>query len=93
MRYRYDPLHTKEPSIDNDPYRKLWASVLLIAIRDMNHKNKWRDAKFWMYSKNQNRIGSAKWVCDMLDLDLNALQQMCATRAGRAKILRREHDV
>ena len=88
MRYRYDPLHAKEPSIDNDPYRKLWASVLLIAVRDMNHRGKWRDARFWLYSKHQKRVGSAGWICDMLDLDLDALQRMCLTRAGRKQILR-----
>lgn len=93
MRYRYDPLEAREPSVESDPYRKLWASVLLIAVRDMNQKRRYRDAKFWLYSRHQNAIGSAGWICSMLDLNLEALQRLCSTRAGRKKILRSDRYV
>jgi hypothetical protein len=93
MRVRFDPLEARQPAHgESEPYRKLWSSVLILAVRDMNSYSRWRDAHNWMYSPKRT-IGSANWVCSMLDLDYQALQVLCSTRAGRKKILRSERYV
>jgi hypothetical protein len=74
-----------------DPYRRLWASVIWIAVRDMNKKGSHRAATHWMFS-HQKHVGSVRWICDMLDIDCNALQQLVTTREGRSKILRSRND-
>jgi len=71
---------------DDEPYRRIWASVLYLAIRDCNRGGYQRVAMNWIYSSNTH-VGSLRWICDMLDLDFNAVQQMCMTREGRSKIL------
>ena len=77
-------------------YRALWSAVLFQAIRDLDGEMYRRGesttkgpAFYWIYSP-LNGVGSMRWICDMLDFDFHKLQTLCMTRAGRAKILKRE---
>ena len=74
-------------SINDEPYRRLWATVLWQAVRDMNQESRALSARHYIFNK-RNDPGSAQWICDMLDFDIYALQRLCMTRAGRSKILR-----
>jgi hypothetical protein len=76
-------------SLDDEGCRKLWASVLYLAVRDCNNRSMSRAAMHYVFSP-LNTIGSMRWICDMLDLDFKRLQQLCSTREGRARILRSE---
>ncbi len=73
---------------DDEPYRRIWASVLYLAIRDCNRGGHRRAAMHWIYSHHSG-VGSLRWICDMLDLDYVAVQNICMTREGRTKILKR----
>ncbi len=72
---------------DDEPYRALWSSVLYLAIRDCNRKGNARAALHWIYAPH-DEVGSLRWICDMLDLDYQKLQNICMTREGRSKILK-----
>lgn len=78
---------------DDEPYRRIWASVLYLAIRDCNRAGSGtragyrRAAMHWIYSHDHGP-GSLRWICDMLDLDHRAVQNICMTREGRSKILK-----
>ena len=73
---------------DDEPYRRLWASVLYQAIADANRKGIYRAALHWIYSPH-TEAGSLRWICDMLDYDYDEVQKLCMTRQGRSQILGR----
>ena len=90
MRIKYDSREQRRARIEGEQYRKLWVSVLLMAVRDMN-TGRAREARYWLFS-NRRDIGSARWICDVLDIDLHSLQFCCMTREGRKKILGSSRD-
>lgn len=62
----------------NDPELELWRNVLWIAIRDRQGqfgKNLQRDAQAWLNS-DRKEVGSFRWVCDILNLDPQAVRRI-----------------
>jgi hypothetical protein len=76
-------------NIDDSGCRRLWASVVYQAIKDMEYETGRRMALNWIYS-SKSGPGSMRWICDMLDLDYHKLLRLSMTRAGRRQILRRD---
>lgn len=74
------------PESIDDGYRALWAHVILCAIRDCNSIDYHLRAKAWIFSTRTD-VGSLRWICDMLDLPHEDIQQMSLTREGRARLL------
>lgn len=75
-------------NVDGDGCRRLWAAVVLQAIKDVDCNPKGA-ASDWVYSKRSG-IGSMRWICDMLSLDYYKLLNLCMTRSGRAVILKQD---
>jgi len=82
------------PSAAYPELRRLWASVILQAIADMdcnaNSNGKVaafirRSARDWINS-DSDEIASCKWICEVLDIDHTRLMFKCATREGRKEI-------
>lgn len=80
----------KHEQLDLSGCRRLWAAVVYQAVKDIDCSTKGAAAD-WMFSKS-TRVGSMRWICDMLDLDYGKLTTMCLTRDGRSRILRRAED-
>lgn len=84
-------LNKKQPSLlkDSSPYRSLWASVVLNAIRDMDDRSKdiRAEATRWLYER-KHTPQSFLWICLVLDIDPNPILQTCMTRRGRKAIMR-----
>jgi hypothetical protein len=74
---------------DDAGCRALWSAVVYQAIHDMDTFNERRAAINWLYS-DRSDVGSMRWICDMLDFDYHKLMNLCMTREGRSKILKKE---
>jgi hypothetical protein len=74
--------------IEYAPYRALWSAVLFQAIRDLDSCRR-REAVNWVFS-DRTQPCSMRWICDVCDLDYEKLQNMCLSRAGRARLLGRD---
>lgn len=74
--------------VNDEGCRALWAAVMYQAISDMDSWSERRPAVDWIYGERENE-GSMRWVCDMLDLDYHKLQNLCMTREGRSKLLKK----
>jgi len=70
--------------------KRIWAHVLLNALRDCNKVNQCVTAKAWIFSRRTD-VGSLRWICDHLDLDYDEIQLLALTREGRAKLLGRDY--
>ena len=78
---------------------RMWCSVVLQAAVDMDLKEARSrkpvidvkairaEAQEWFMSDEPMRVGSFRWICDMLGLDFRRLQNMAMTREGRVKLL------
>jgi hypothetical protein len=82
-----------EKSYSACPYKRLWASVLIQAIKDIDTREggaqaiKTRyEAKRWFFQKGNEEF-SPSWICDILDLDINRLLNKCCTQEGRENLL------
>jgi hypothetical protein len=74
--------------------RRLWASVILQAIADMDCNQKIdgktassirMSAREWLNSDSDD-IASCQWICEILDLDHKRLIFKCNSREGRREI-------
>jgi hypothetical protein len=70
--------------------KRIWAHVLLNALRDCNKVSYCVSAKAWIFSRRTG-VGSLRWICDHLDLDYDEIQMLAMTREGRAQLLGREY--
>ena len=78
---------------------RLWAAVVLQGLVDMDLKEARSrkpvidvkairaEAQEWFMSDEPQRVGSFRWICDMLELDFHKIQNMAMTREGRVKLL------
>lgn len=52
--------------------KNLWSAVLSKAIHDYRKKNNFRDsAKHWLFESCDYGIGSFRWVCDIMGVDIS----------------------
>lgn len=77
----------------SDGYTALWASVMAVAIADLDARlmSLRRAARHWMYEERRDDPGSFVWICDALDLDPKLLRMQCLTRAGRKALRTRNY--
>ena len=81
--------------------RRLWAAVLWLAVYDLSgsrhsslvkganrYSAEQRSARRYILSED-DAIGSARWICENLDIDFRAFQMRCLTVEGRARILKK----
>jgi hypothetical protein len=82
---------SKKPElISLEACRRIWAHVLLNALRECNHPTQCVTAKAWIFSSRQG-VGSLRWICDHLDLDFYEIQTLAMTREGRARLMGRHY--
>jgi hypothetical protein len=62
--------------------RRLWATVLLLALADLSDKKRRRSAMRWI-AESDPSVGGFRWICDHLQID---------HLAAREKILRQERN-
>ncbi len=84
--------------------RGLWAAVLWLAVYDLSGSRRrslmapekssadQRKARDYLLS-DRYAVGSAWWICDILDIEFRAFQMRCMTAEGRARILKRVGDL
>ncbi len=80
----------KQDLIPHEICIRIWAHVLLNALRDCNKVSHCVTAKAWIFSRRTG-VGSLRWICDHLDLDYDEIQSLAMTREGRAKLLGRDY--
>lgn len=69
--------------------RRLWAGVVIAALREMDSGNPEESGaarRYVMRKHGRTGVGSIVWICSMLDLDVELLRRMAATRAGRRNL-------
>lgn len=69
-------------------YRKLWAYVVLQALRDANSYQDWRykPAQEWL-EDDAFEVGSLAWICELFDVDFQRVRRAVATRESRRAML------
>lgn len=74
------------------PERKLWAAVLLHALREVAKGN--HAAKAWVLNKDDTHIGSVSWICSWLGYSHAKLVERMEllTKENYKKILTVKHS-
>jgi hypothetical protein len=70
------------------PYRALWLSVLLQAVRDIDDRDASLSRRAWDWINGGEKTPqSFQWICAVLDLCPFTIQIRCTSRQGRWEMI------
>lgn len=84
-------LDTLTRTSEFSPYRALWSAVLISAIKQMDSYSEAdrKEASRYVFNTKDSPT-SFRWICTMLNMDPEVLQNACMTRENRMALVHRK---